>query len=154
VLLDASLHKSLQMLKRLLALGVDADARDDEGTTALMMSCDMPECQDHCKVLIDAGADVHAQRPQGVQALHIACFKGAAFQVKQLLKAGADASALAVSPIQPSTFSPHGEGATCLMRAACSNRSELIPVLVAAGADVNFTVIEDGAAETALTPAA
>jgi ankyrin repeat protein len=41
------------------------------------------------------------------------------------------------------------------MRAACSYRSELIPpVLVAAGADVNSTVIEDGAAETALTLAA
>eukprot|EP00953_Heterococcus_sp_UTEX-ZZ885_P032032 16755-Heterococcus_DN1.PRE.4 len=122
----------LNMLKRLLALGVDADARDDEGTTALMMSCDMPECQDHCKVLIDAGADVHAQRPQGVQALHIACFKGAASQVKLLPIAGADV----------------------LRLGTCSNRSELIPILVAAGADVNFTVVEDGAAETALTLAA
>jgi hypothetical protein len=72
---DASLNKSLQMLKRLLALanGVSADARDDEGTTALMMSCDMPECQDHCKVLIDAGADVHAQRPQVVQLSSAHC---------------------------------------------------------------------------------
>jgi ankyrin repeat protein len=114
----------------------------------------MPDCQDHCRVLIDAGADVHVQRPQGVQALHIACFKGAASQVKLLLIAGADVCALAVSSIKPSSFSPHGEGATCLMRAACSNSSELIPALIAAGADVNFTAVDDDAAETALTLAA
>jgi ankyrin repeat protein len=129
VLLDASASKSLKMLKRLLALGVDADARDDQGTTALMMTCDLPECHDHCKALIDAGADVHAQRQMGektVQALHIACFKGAASQMKLLLKAGAHVSSLAASPIKPSSFSPHGEGATCLMRAVCGNRSKLI----------------------------
>ena len=89
-----------------------------------------------------------------VQALHIACFKGAAAQVRLLLKAGADVRALAASPIKPANFSIQGEGATCLMRAACGNRAALIPVLVAAGADVNFTVVEDGIAETALTLAA
>jgi Ankyrin repeats (many copies) len=52
-----SIPRGLKMLKRLLALGIDVNSRDDEGTTALMMSCE-PEYKDHCKALLDAGADV------------------------------------------------------------------------------------------------
>eukprot|EP00953_Heterococcus_sp_UTEX-ZZ885_P032026 16754-Heterococcus_DN1.PRE.1 len=135
----SSIDRSLKMLKRLLALGVDVDARDDGSITALMMTCN-PVYIEHCKALLDAGANVDSARHHdGEQAIHIAFFRGLKAHIKLLIDAGADINALADSKIDPSSFSMlTGEGGTCLMRAASGNRVELFPMLFAAGADVNY----------------
>jgi Ankyrin repeats (3 copies) len=129
--LDMSLLDcSLKMLKRLLALGVDADARDDGSITALMMTCD-PVYIEHCKALLDAGANVDLARHHvGEQAIHIAFFRGLKAHIKLLIDAGADINALADSKIDPSNFSMlTGEGGTCLMRAA-SQQSRAVPYAI------------------------
>jgi uncharacterized protein len=151
----SSLKRSLKMLKRLLALGVDADARDDGSNTALMMTCD-PVYIEHCKALLDAGANVDlARHHDGEQAIHIAFFRDLKAHIKLLIDAGANINALADSKLDPSSFSMlTGEGGACLMRAASGHRVELLPMLFAAGADVNYVSGTGNKRMAALTAAA
>jgi uncharacterized protein len=153
VLDEASVPRSLTMLKRLLDLGIDTDVRDARGFTALIMACE-PEYREHCKALLDAGANVDLAR-NGVQAIHIAFFKGLQPHIKLLLDAGADINVTANCMAEPSEFNSEvGEGGTCLMRAASGNRVELFPMLFAAGADVNCVTGTGSRKATALTVAA
>jgi uncharacterized protein len=149
----ATIPRSLKMLKRLLALGIDVNLRDDEGTTALIMACE-PEYKDHCKALLDAGADVDLART-GEQAIHVAFYKGLRTHIRLLIDAGADINVTADCKDEPSGFNVRtGEGGTCLMRAASGNRVELFPMLFAAGADVNYVSGTGNRRATALTVAA
>jgi uncharacterized protein len=149
----ASIPRSLKMLKRLLALGIDVNLRDDEGSTALIMACE-PEYKDHCKALLDAGADADLART-GEQAIHVAFYKGLRTHIRLLIDAGADINVTADCKDEPSGFNVRtGEGGTCLMRAAGGNRVELFPMLFAAGADVNYVSGTGNRRATALTVAA
>jgi ankyrin repeat protein len=130
------------------------DLRDARGTTALMMTCE-PQYREHCKVLLDAGANVDLARDFKEQAIHIAFFRGLKPHIKLLIDAGADINTLADYKLDPSCFSLRsGEGGTCLMRAASGNRVELFPMLFAVGADVNYVSGTGNRRATALTVAA
>jgi uncharacterized protein len=150
---ESAVQRSLKMLKRLLDLGIDTDVRDDRGTTALMMTLE-PEYREHCKALLDAGANVDLARI-GEQAIHMAFYKGLKPHIELLIDAGADINAVCDRKVDPSCFNPQmGEGGTCLMQAASGNRVELLPMLFAAGADVNYVSGTGNRRMTALTAAA
>lgn len=78
-----------ELIRLLLARGLDVNARDDYGDTPLTDSvwCTRPEAID---VLIEAGADVNAQGSNESTALHLAAGSGRANVVSKLLAAGAD----------------------------------------------------------------
>ena len=87
----AAENGDLGTLARRLGEGVNINATDEDGCTALMKSALYGElaCLDH---LISRGANLNAQDPNQMTALIIAAFKGEARCVESLLKAGADTS--------------------------------------------------------------
>ena len=79
-----------------------------------------------CRVLIDAGADLHTKDKIGWSPLHYACDSGALDVVKMLVEAGADVRAT------------NDEGCTCLMLASQRVHTESVRYLVSLpGVDVN-----------------
>ena len=71
-----------------------------------------------CRVLIDAGADLHTKDEYGRSPLHTACDSGALDIVKLLVRAGAGVRATDT------------KGRTCLHVAACSGHTETVRYLV------------------------
>ena len=87
-LMSAALYGDAALVKRLLALGADPDARDTAGATALMWAA--PD-RDKMRLLLDAGADVNARSDAGRSALVVTSgIVGAADALKLLLDYGAD----------------------------------------------------------------
>ena len=91
-----ALHRAAQVgdievLKAALAAGVDVDARDGRGWTALMhaVNKDYPLL---VEPLLSAGADPDLRAPDGATALFIAALHGYSETVALLMKAGADIS--------------------------------------------------------------
>ena len=76
-------------IKALLAQGVDANARDERGGTALMQAS-IANKADAVKLLLEHGAEVNAQSDGGNTALIAAAGKGHADILRILLDAGAD----------------------------------------------------------------
>jgi ankyrin repeat protein len=64
--MSAALYGDAALVKRLLALGADPDARDTAGATALMWAA--PD-RGKMQLLLDAGADVNARSDAGRSAL-------------------------------------------------------------------------------------
>src|SRR4029453_19455025 len=79
---------------------------------------------------------VKAANRYGITPLYLACVNGNAVIIERLLKAGADANAVAT------------EGETALMTAARTGNVDAVKVLLAHGADVNAK--ENWHGETAL----
>ena len=79
-------------IENFLALGVDPNEPEPDGTTPLMRAVygKMPIT---AKLLIDAGADVRKANSYGVTALYIAARAGDEVATRMLLAAGADANA-------------------------------------------------------------
>jgi cytochrome c551/c552 len=114
-LMSAALYGDASLLKRLLALGADADARDVAGATALMWAA--PD-RDKMQLLLDAGADVNARSDAGRSALLVTSgIVGAADALRLLLDYGGDPS-----PWRASEMSP-------LREAARVNDSEMFRLL-------------------------
>ena len=85
-----------------------------------------------CRVLIDAGADVHTKNENGCSPLHYACESGALDVVKMLVEAGAGVR-----------VTDNTEG-TCLMFAADCGHTETVRYLVGLPeVDVNHQDSED-----------
>jgi len=84
----------IERVKQLLAQGVDVNATDEAGWTALTKACYNPEQKrghaDVVQVLIDAGANIEAPIGYGVRPLMLAAGYGETAVVEILLKAGAD----------------------------------------------------------------
>ena len=123
-LVEAVRAGDLAGVRGLLAEGVDADAAQRDGATALHWAAyrdDVPAA----RLLLGAGAAPGAVNDLGVTALHLACENGSGELVRALLAAGADARAAL----------PSGE--TVLMTAARAGAADAVAALVAHGADVN-----------------
>ena len=91
-----ALHRAAQagdieVLKAALAAGVDVNARDGQGWTALMHAANKGHVL-LLKPLLSASADPDERASDGATALFIAALHGHAEVVAELLRAGADAS--------------------------------------------------------------
>jgi Ankyrin repeats (3 copies) len=93
-------------VRQLLGSGVDANAAQVDGTTALHWAA-YREDAETVALLVRAGANVNAMNRYGVPPLAQACTNGNAAIVKQLLEAGADANAT----IERRGIRPHVGGA-------------------------------------------
>jgi uncharacterized protein len=164
---EAARAADRETVNRLIAAGSPVDADEPDGTTALHWAVYHDDLA-MTERLLDAGANVNAANRNGATALTLACTHAGTAIVDRLLKAGADPSggpsgappllACAQRGAVPAVQMLIARGAdvnakdswrgqTPLMWAAAENHSDLIEVLLAAGAAVdarstgNFTAL-------------
>jgi len=160
VLAGAAEQRDWTGVRKLLGTGVDVNAAQVDGTTALHWAVfhDEPEL---VALLIKAGANVNAANRYGVPPLAIACTNRSVPVVKLLLEAGADANAtmkggetvlmlaaragdvdvvkaLLARDSRPETRERLGQ--TALMWAAAEGHTEVVRALLDAGAEMNVTL--------------
>jgi uncharacterized protein len=123
-LVEAVRHRNRAAVRELLRQGVDVNARQADGATALHWAAQWDDLETAGQ-LVRAGAQPDVVNEYGVMPLHHAALNGSAAMVEILLKAGANASAAL----------PSGE--TVLMTAARSGSMAAVRTLLARGADVN-----------------
>ncbi|MXY67620.1 MAG: ankyrin repeat domain-containing protein [Acidobacteriia bacterium] len=154
---DAAEQLDKASVRTLLRSGVDANAAQVDGTTALHWAAYHDDAE-MAGLLVRAGADVNAVNRYGASALAEACTNGSAAIAKLLLAAGADANTrmkggetalmLAARSGNPETVGAllaHGAtpdqrerlGQTAMMWAAAEGHAEVVRALIDAGADVN-----------------
>ena len=138
-LIGAVKQRDLGAVETLLRYGVDVNAAEGDGTTALHWAVQADDSQ-MATALIKAGARVSQTNRLGVTPLSLAATNGSARVIDALLKAGAS----------PNEASPEGE--TVLMTAARTGNAQAVGVLLEAGANVNAR--ESWRGETALMWAA
>jgi ankyrin repeat protein len=128
-------------IRLLLKQGVDVNAAQGDGTTALHWAAIRNDLEIG-RLLIRSGANVNAAtRIGGLTPLFLAASSGNAAMISELLKAGASAkTANSVT------------GTTALMKAAAAGSAEVVKLLLDHGADPNAK--ESGLGQTALMFAA
>jgi ankyrin repeat protein len=143
-------------VRLLLSRGADAKARTMSGTDAMTVAAAYRGTRDSLQLMLDAGAP--PQAPEGVSTRHsplvFASMTGDLENIRLLLKRGAEPSAEALS--EAVTFGypeivkslidagadatiAEGSGINLVHWATITNRPEVIPVLLAAKADINAT---------------
>ncbi len=130
-------------IENFLALGVDPNEPEPDGTTPLMRAVhgQMP---DTAELLIDAGADVNKANSYGVTALYIAARAGDSAATQMLLAAGADANAALPT-----------SGETVLMTAAKAGNAEVVAALLTGGTEgVALTALGEARAAARIAEAA
>ncbi|MDP2318874.1 MAG: ankyrin repeat domain-containing protein, partial [Acidobacteriota bacterium] len=137
---DAAKAGDAATVKTLLKAGVDVNAAQGDGMTALHWAATNGDAA-MTQMLLSAGANVRATtRLGGITALHLATQGGQAQVAAALIAAGADANLATAT------------GATPLMLAARSGNTETATRLVEVGADINAK--ENTYGQTALMVAA
>lgn len=129
---------NLVAAREALAKGADVNARNDDGTTILMIAVAKGH-KDIAKLLVSKGADVNAKKERvdkGMTALMYACLKGDFNTVSLLIIKKADVNAAA-------------DGLTPLMCAAGTGHKKIVELLIIKGADVNAR-LDDGRTALAL----
>src|SRR5213593_1491285 len=123
-LIDAAKNVDRDGVRSLLKQGVNVNATEADGTTALHWAsyCDDLESVD---LLLRAGADVNARNDLGATPLWAASQNGSEPMVRRLLEAGANPNASLLL------------GETPVMVAARSGAPAIVELLAAKGADVN-----------------
>lgn len=123
-LADAAQRREIEAVRALLDDGVDVDAPQADGATALAWAVHWDDLAT-AGLLLDAGADANAANDLGVTPLMLASQNGSVPMVELLVRAGAD----------PNAARP--AGGTALMMAARSGDATVLRRLIAAGADVD-----------------
>ena len=134
-LADAVKNRDAVAARVLLEQGVDVDARQPDGATALLWAAQWDDLET-ARLLIRAGANVNAANDYGITPLLMACLNGSAVMIDALLKAGAN----------PSLSQATGE--TPLMTAAKTGKLDAVTLLLGRGVDVNARETSGG--QTAL----
>lgn len=124
LLADAAEKQDAAAVRALLEKGVDVNAPQADGMTALHWAA-YHDDSGTAKLLVAAGADAQAANRYGVTPLSLACTNGNTAIVELLLEAGVD----------PNTELSGGE--TALMTASRTGRLGPVKALLARGADVN-----------------
>ena len=164
-LLSAVTRQDLGLVKRLLANGVDVNAQDTSGWTALHNAAGgtfvygaSPEI---VTVLLEAGAHVNVQNNVGQTPLHRAAFHGRLENIKLLLAAGANVylrDTFGHLPYQLANIQGQTAAATLLRnyeqgmpqrlwQAARSDDDATVKILLSNGVDAN---VQNAQGETAL----
>ncbi len=123
-LVDAAEQRDKASVRTLLQTGVDVNAAQTDGTTALHWAAYHDDAE-MVALLVRAGADVTVVNRYGLPPLVQASTNGNAAIVKLMLEAGADAN----------TMMKGGE--TVLMLAARSGNAEAVKALLVGGANPN-----------------
>ena len=137
-LLEAAKTRNTAEVKKLLAEGADANAKDKGGWTALIWAVYFSRTNT-VRALLEKGADVNATREDGETALMNAGSDGDQDIVRTLLERGATVNAR------------DSDGWTALFWAASSGRTDIVRTLLEKGADVDSV---DSVGKTALMSAA
>ena len=123
-LIQASRKGDTKTVTMLLEKGVDVNANNNYGETALITASRYGHI-DLVKLLFENGADVHLKNKFGETALHSACFGGYINIVEILLKNGAIVNA------------KDNHNWTALQLASENGHEEIVKMLLAYGADMN-----------------
>jgi ankyrin repeat protein len=135
-LAEAVVLRNSTAIENFLALGVDPNEPEEDGTTPLMRAIFL-QMPNTAQLLIDAGADVKKANSYGVTALYVAARAGDSAATRMLLAAGADANAALPA-----------SGETVLMTAAKNGDAEVVSLLLTGGIE-GVSVEEIGAARAA-----
>ena len=138
-IIEAARSQDAETVRTLIAEGVDVNARQRDGATALHWAAYRDDL-DLANVLIEAGADINAANELGATPLWLAAANGSAAMVKRLLDAGANSNAALTI------------GETPVMTASRTGNADAARHLLEAGADV--TAAERSRGQTALMWAA
>jgi ankyrin repeat protein len=159
-LADATEQRDKTGVRKLLGTGVDVNAAQVDGTTALHWAAYHDDVET-VRLLVEAGANVNVVNRYGVPPLAQACTNGNDAIVKLLLEAGADANATmkggesvlmlaarsgnieAVAALLTRGADPKLRerlGQTALMWAAAEGHTAVVRALIDAGADVDATL--------------
>ena len=157
-IVEAARAQDVDTVRALVAEGVDVDAAQPDGATALHWAAyrNDPEV---AALLLDAGADVDAANELGATPVWLAADNGSAAMVERLLDAGADpdiALRNGETPVMTASRTGNADavrllaargagvnakersrGQTALMWAVAQGHHEIIDVLLAHGADVH-----------------
>ena len=135
-LAEAVLLRNATAIENFLALGVDPNEPEPDGTTPLMRAVhsQMPNT---ARLLVDAGADVKKANFYGVTALYIAARAGDTAATRMLLAAGADANAALPTSAE-----------TVLMTAAKAGSADVVAALLTGG-DEGVSLAQLGEARAA-----
>jgi ankyrin repeat protein len=123
-LLFSSRNGHTEIVKILLANGANANAKDSDGFTPLMLAA-LKGYTDLARTLLGNGADVNAKDKDGGTALLRAAASGHTEIVKILLANGADVNAKYYNKTTP------------LWLASIQGHTEIVKILLANGANVN-----------------
>jgi len=159
-LADAAEQRDKARVRHLLDTGVDVNAGQIDGTTALHWAAYHDDAET-AAWLVRAGAHVNAVNRYGVPPLSLACSNGSGAIVKLLLEGGANpnvtmkggetvlmmaaraGSLEAVNALLARGARPEARerrGQTALMWAAAEGHAAIVRALIAAGADMNATL--------------
>eukprot|EP00934_Nitzschia_sp_Nitz4_P000144 Nitzschia sp. Nitz4//scaffold23_size168460//114408//117133//NITZ4_002234-RA/size168460-snap-gene-0.165-mRNA-1//-1//CDS//3329543680//144//frame0 len=125
-LVGAATDGDLAAIKAILADGVDVNAVDWDGLTALIPAASAGHLE-ICQFLVSSGVDILAKDKDGISALMEASIMGHADVVSYLLERGAEVDDASSS------------GVTALWLAASDGRVDVMKVLLAAGADASVS---------------
>ena len=134
-------------LELMLQAGISANAKDEQGQSALTMATALPS-KDVAELLITHGANVNSRNNEGATPLMVVIITGHKETAKLLLRKGAEVNAL--DPVG-SVGSHPLQQMTMLFIAIAIGDVEITKLLIEEGADVNLK-LSDG--QQALSPLA